>query len=471
MIVATAVRLLLVSAGALVGALLLQALIGTPASAVVILLVLASAAVRLALVVSQWHASTYAMSHDGLSFRSGRLSTSERFIAYDAVHSVDVEEPWLWKAFGRVVLRLRHGAHGTDAITFDALRRSEADRILARVDRADAHVSSSARSVELDQLVDERTSAVRHAAARAHPWLAIPIAMAVLGLLAQLEQRTLFEMLGLALTAFAGATPLLQALALAAGLAVGWCASVLWRLIATANHSAAVSPSDVETRAGLLTVTSRALSRRDLSVAEVRQPLLHRAADRAMLFLSTGAGRGEPALQVALDAPLASALHFVARCTAHASRPGPVVAASRRAATVCKAALAAVVTVLVGTAASIAARPVGFALAILVGTIVVAVIASRHAQLSVHSRSGRCDLRRGVLTRRHWIFDAEAVLHVEVVVGMLGDVLPTSRVRIVVADRGARVLSVPGLTSREARAAGATIVGHPRFGRYRHRRA
>jgi uncharacterized membrane protein YdbT with pleckstrin-like domain len=466
MIVAVVVRLTATTLAALVGALALQALVGTPASMTVLLLLAAAAAIRVIAVVARWRSTTYLLGDAGIQLREGRVSTTAQHVPYGSVHAFEIDEPWFLRALGRVALHLRHGSSDSGSVSFDALARVDADRIVARILEARDREGAPLAVVDGEPLGDPSSSLLRHAIARAHPWLIAPLGVAALGLLAQARSTDYAGALELVRAACLGLSTTAQVAVAVGTILVASVASVVVRLIATAGFRAERLGRDLVTVRGLLSTRTRSLAVVDVTLAEVRRLPIQRLLGRAMVLVSGGAGRGDRPVEVALDVPWARGTELAEQLCVGSRPTGPTVARSRASAFAARASIGGLLMAALAAWSWSEGLPVVAASLILVAILAFAVLATGQASLRFEAGGGRLDMARGWITRRHWILDARSVLHLEVVHGLATAWLPNSTLHLVIADRGARRFSVRSLPAAEADAAAASLRAHPSFGTY-----
>lgn len=311
MVLVVAVRLVAAAVGSLIVALAVQALVGTTASATVFVLVAAIIVVRLALVTVDWRTTTYVLGDDAIEYRIGRMSTSAQRIAYASIHGVRRDVPWLLRLLGRAELTIEHGAGDGLQLRFAALRDDAIDEIVSRVTAANPDVvddlgTDRADAVPADDAVptapaDDAPPLLRYAVARGRYLLAIPLALAGVGIVAQLtgtDYPAAFAIVGDCVRALSTAAQVVLGLgAVFATTVVGAAA----RFASIAGYRRTLTPATLETRQGLVGSSDRSLAHSDVTIVELRRPLAYRVLGRTMLFVSGGSGRGDPPLDLAPD--------------------------------------------------------------------------------------------------------------------------------------------------------------------------
>lgn len=444
--------------------LLVSALVGKSVPLVVYVILIVGFVVRLVFAVAEWRTTTYQPLESELVYQSGYVSSSSLQVPWSSVRGVYVETPWLLRLFGRSELRIAHGAGQTNDIHFRALSPSAIAELRTRIESAR---ETGAHDVDFFDDTEEFTGAEIWLYAFTHSrwYVVFPLAIAVIGLLSQFLDRDIVQT-SLFLWERLTRLPvemIVIVLAVAGLLAI--VAGFVSRVVEMSNFRVRHTDDLVETRQGLLSTRTRTINSSDVTLLDVQQPVLFRLARRSIVRVSGGSGEGDPQHFLSPHATALEASSAIESVFPN-HQQGTLLARSRLFGVLAVGAIwigvIIVVPSLIGASWSVVA---GSALVF----VVVLWIVRAPSQFFL-TPDGTVEVRRGVLFRRRLLFRASSILHFESVVSPVGRWLPASRVKITIADRGTRDISVRAVPLVELHALVQALAQLNDVGTYRYSR-
>jgi uncharacterized membrane protein YdbT with pleckstrin-like domain len=242
------------------------------------------------------------------------------------------------------------------------------------------------------------------------------------------------------------------------------------RWLAVANLRQVLDDDALETRQGVFSTQSRTLTMGDATVVQIREPLIYRLCDRAMLFVSGGSGKGDPPLDLAPSVPMRDAPEVVATMLP-GYRPATTTVARTSILHVALVALAWTGFVVTSSLLVALADPHWAVVTAAVGAVAGIPLVAR-SRMTVRAGDGaqHLEFERGLVARHRWIVPAASTLSYVTERGLLGGALPTNRVRIVCADRGARGISAWGLSAADLAATRSLLESRSTIGTFDFRR-
>ncbi len=464
MIAIVGVRALL---GGIVGtavSLLISALVGKPVPLVVYLILLVGFVVRLVFAVAEWRSTTYQPLESELTYRSGYVSSSSLQVPWSSVRGVYVETPWLLRLFGRSELRVAHGTGQANDIHFRALAP-------AAIAELRTHIESSreagARDVDFFDDTEEFTGAEIWLYAFTHSrWYVIfPLAIAAIGLLSQFLERDIIQTSLFLWERLIRLPVAMMVVALAGTCALAIATGVISRMVEMSNFRIRRTAELIETRQGLLSTRTRTIDCADITLLDLQQPVLFRLAHRSIVRVSGGSGEGDPQNFLSPHATAREATSAIQSVFPN-HRQGTLIARSRLFGVI------AIGAIWIG-AIIIVQSLIGAAWSVVAGTALIIVIALwsvRAPSRFFLSPDGVVEIHRGILFRRRLLFRASSILHYESVVSPVGRWLPANTMKVTVADRGTREISMRAVPLRELRALVQALTQLKSVGTYRYSR-
>ncbi|WP_447947742.1 PH domain-containing protein [Microbacterium maritypicum] len=464
MVAIVCVRALLGGTLGLAVALLISALVGKAVPLAVYLILIVGFVVRLALAVAEWRTTTYQLLESELVYRSGYVNSSSLQVPWSSVRGVHVETPWLLRLFGRSELRVAHGAGETSDVHFKALSPAAIAELRTRIESTQ---TVGALDVRFSDDTEDFTRAGIWLYAFTHSrWYVIfPLAIAAIGLLSQFLERDIIQT-SFHLWQWLTQLPVEMLIVVLAGMcALATATGVVSRLVEMSNFRIRQTEELIETRQGLLSTRTRTINAADITLLDLHQPLLFRLARRSIVRVSGGSGEGDPPNFVSPHATAQEATSAI-RSVFRGHDEGTLLARSRISGLLTIGGLWIGVIILIqsliGTAWSVAA-----------GATLIAIVAFWIVRAPTRlflSRDGVVEIRRGVLFRRRFLFRASSILYYESVVSPVGRWLPANKLKITIADRGTRDISVRAVPLAELHVAVQALAGLDQVGTYRYSR-
>lgn len=423
--------------------LLVSALVGKPVPLAIYLVLALGFMVRLTLAVVEWRNTTYRFLESELVYRSGLLSSSTLQVPWSSVRGVSVETPWLLRVFGRSELRIAHGAGQASDVHFKALSPVAVAELRAEIESTR---EKGSRDVEFFDDTEEFAGAKISLYALTHSqwYVVFPLFLAATGILSQFLDRDIVQTF-IYIWGWLSQLPAEMSIILLVGACLlAILGGFISRSIEMANFRVRQTKDLIETRQGLLSTRIRTISTADITLIDAQQPLFFRAVRRVIVRVSGGSGDGDPQNFLSPQATEDEAATAI-RSIFGSYRTGALLARSSLLVLLIFGAfwiaLVALLNSLIGTFWSAA-----------VAVFLVIVIvrwAIRSPSTVFLSSDGIVEIRRGIASRRQLVFRTSSILHYESVVSPVGGWFPTNRIKITIADRGTRDISVRALRRAE----------------------
>lgn len=444
--------------------LLISALLGRPVPLVVFLILIVGFVVRLVFAVAEWRTTTYQLLESELVYRSGYVSSSSLQVPWSSVRGVYVETPWLLRLFGRSELRVAHGAGQTSDVHFKALSPATISELRTHIESTSA---AGAQDVKFLDDTEDFTSAKIWLYAVTHSrWYVIfPLALAAIALLAQFWERDVVQT-SISLWAWLTQLPVeMMIVALAGMCLLALVAGFISRVVEMSNFRVRQTDELIETRQGLLSTRTRTINCADITLLDLQQPVLFRMARRSIVRVSGGSGEGDPQNFLSPHAEAQEAASAI-RSIFRNHREGTLLARSSLFGVL------AIGTLWIGLIVVVQSL-IGATWSVLAGSALIVVIALwivRAPSQVFLSPDGVVEIHRGILFRRRLLFRASSILYYESAISPVGRWLPANRVKITIADRGTRDISMRAVPLVDLRALVQALTHLKGVGTYRYSR-
>lgn len=444
--------------------LVVSTVVGTPIPFVIYAIVAVGFAVRLAFAVAEWRTTTYELLDTELIYRTGRLQSSSLHIPWHSVRGIYVESPWLLRLFGRSEVRLSHGAGQSSDVYFASLSAPAVAELRTAIEDASRGQSHAVEIVD-DASAFSVKKVGLYSLVHARWYVIIPVVLAALGILAQFLRFDMIEtslfvwhwLLALPADTLAFAVIAMIGFSIAAG-----CAATS---IEMANFRVRRTEGVLESRQGLISTRVNSINTRDITLVETQQPLVYRVVRNVTLLVSGGSGEGDRQFLLSPREASDEARRLMSQLFPELGE-GVTLAKSKWIGALTVASLWILTSILahlwINTTWSLI-----ILLAVLFAILVWTVRSP--SRLSI-STEGIVEVRRGWIFRRAFVFRASSILHYESVIAPSGHLLPVNRVRLTVADRGTRDISIRSITASDVSATLDALERIGTIGRFRYSR-
>lgn len=442
--------------------LAIGALVDKPVPFAVYAILILAFTVRLILVTTEWWTTRYEIHNVELEYRSGRLNSTSLHIPWSSVRGMHVEAPWLLRLWRRSEVRIMHGAGRASEIHLKALSASKVAELRTSIE--------SGRGEGLES--SQETSEFRYAKtslycfAHAQWYFIFPLLVAILGLLSRLLQKDLLQTSTYVwerLVAMQTSVIVLSTLGvLCVALTIGYISKSAQMAKFRVRHTSDL----IETRQGLISTRTRTIKTSDVTVVEVQRPLVFRMMRRSIVLVSGGSGDGQTPYFLSLDSTRRETSALVRSVFSDYRRTKNLGASSP-------------VGLIMVSMPWIAVAVLSHALfrnawtlsAVFITGALVVLWAVRIRSRFLLGPQDLIEIQLGLKVHKRLIFRASSILHYESVTSVFGRWTPTNRVRLTIADRGVREISIRGLSGIDLREIHRTLAQLPHVGSYQYARA